>query len=69
MASVSEVAVGEVAHINRRRAKMPRIAGLIVKQEEAVYHVISRTALDGYVIGGVEKDLLLTLIRKLSRVF
>jgi len=28
---------------------MPRIARLIVKEEEAVYHVMSRTALDGYV--------------------
>ncbi|MBL7225252.1 MAG: transposase [Desulfobacteraceae bacterium] len=48
---------------------MPRIARLIVKQEEAVYHVMSRTALDGYVIGDVEKDFLLNLIKKLSRVY
>jgi len=26
---------------------MPRIARLIVKEEDAVYHVMSRTALDG----------------------
>jgi len=48
---------------------MPRIARLIVKQEEAVYHVMSRTALDGYVIGDVEKDFLFNLIKKLSRVY
>jgi len=33
---------------------MPRIARMIIKGEPAVYHVISRTALDGYVIGDVE---------------
>ena len=32
---------------------MPRIARLIVKEEETVYHVMSRIALDGYVIGDV----------------
>ncbi len=48
---------------------MRRIARLIVKQEEAVYHVMSRTALDGYVIGDVEKDFLFNLIKKLSRVY
>ena len=29
---------------------MPRIARIIVKGEDMVYHVISRTALDGYVM-------------------
>jgi len=48
---------------------MPRIARLIVKEEEAVYHVMSRTALDGYVIGDVEKDFLLNLIKRLSKVY
>ena len=48
---------------------MPRIARLIVKEEEAVYHVMSRTALDGYVMGDVEKDFLLHLIKRLSRVY
>ena len=48
---------------------MPRIARLIVKEEDAVYHIISRTALDGYVMGDVEKDFLLNLIKRLSRVY
>ena len=48
---------------------MPRIARLIVKEEDAVYHVMSRTALDGYVMGDVEKDFLLYLIKRLSRVY
>ena len=30
---------------------MPRIARLIVKGEPAVYHVVSRAALDGFVLG------------------
>ena len=46
---------------------MPRIARLVVKEEEAVYHVISRTALDGYVLGDVEKDFLLQHIRWLAK--
>jgi len=48
---------------------MPRIARLIVKEEDAVYHVMSRTALDGYVMGDVEKDFLLNLIKRLSSVY
>ncbi len=33
---------------------MPRIARLIVKGEPAVYHVVTRTALDGFVLAEVE---------------
>ncbi len=35
---------------------MPRIARLIVKGEPTVYHVMSRTALDGFVLGNIEKE-------------
>ncbi len=48
--------------------KMPRIAGLVVKGEPAVYHVVSRTAVDGFVLGDVEKGYLLDLIKRLSSV-
>ena len=48
---------------------MPRIARMVLKGEPAVYHVISRTALDGFVLGDVEKDYLLKLIRRLSSVY
>lgn len=48
---------------------MPRIARMIVKGESAVYHIVSRTALDGYVLRDVEKDYLLNLIRRLSRIY
>lgn len=46
---------------------MPRIARLKVKGEPALYHVMSRTALDGFVLGDVEKDYLLKLIQKLGK--
>ena len=48
---------------------MPRIARLVVKEEEAVYHVMSRTALDGYVLGDIEKNFLLQHIRWLAKVY
>ncbi len=47
----------------------PRIARLIVKGEPAVYHVVSRTALDGFVLGDVEKEYLLDHIKRLSSVY
>ena len=48
---------------------MPRIARMKVKGEPAVYHVISRTTLDGFVLGDVEKDYLVNLIKHLSAVY
>jgi REP element-mobilizing transposase RayT len=48
---------------------MPRIARIVVKGEPAVYHVVSRTALDGFVLQDVEKDYLLKLIKHLSAVY
>jgi len=48
---------------------MPRNARMIVEGEAAVYHVISRTALDGFVLGDVENDYLLKLIKDLSAVY
>lgn len=48
---------------------MPRIARMIVKEGPAVYHVMSRTALDGFVIGDVEKEYLFKLIKQLSAVY
>ncbi len=48
---------------------MPRIPRLVVKGPNVAYHVVSRTALDGFVLGPEEKDHLLSLIRWLSSVF
>ncbi len=48
---------------------MPRIPRLLVKGEPAVYHVMSRTALDGFVLQNPEKDRLLQIIQQMSQVF
>ncbi|MDD2388758.1 MAG: hypothetical protein PHP23_03380 [Desulfobacterales bacterium] len=48
---------------------MPRTSRMIVSNETAVYHVMSRTALDGFPIGDVEKDFLLGLIKRFSKLY
>ncbi len=48
---------------------MPRIARMVVKGEDAIYHIISKTTLPGYVLGDIEKDYLLNLIKWMSDVF
>ena len=48
---------------------MARIPRLLVKGEDTIYHIISRTALPGYVLGDVERDYLLGLIKSLSGIF
>ncbi len=35
---------------------MPRYARLIVENKETIYHIVSRTALDGFPFGAYEKD-------------
>ena len=48
---------------------MARIPRLLVKGEDTIYHIVSRTALPGYVLGDVEKGYLLGLIKNLSGLF
>ncbi|WP_321413566.1 transposase [uncultured Desulfobacter sp.] len=48
---------------------MPRTPRLMLKGEESVYHVMSRTALPGYPFGDVEKDYMVQLIQQLSRLY
>src|SRR3990172_8720129 len=48
---------------------MARIARLLVKGEPAVYHVICRSALDGFALGDVEKEHFVKLLRELSSVY
>lgn len=48
---------------------MPRKPRLVVEGEAAVYHVMSRTALDGFVLGDAEKDHLLQLIQHYSAIY
>jgi REP element-mobilizing transposase RayT len=48
---------------------MPRASRLLVDDQPAVYHVMSRTALDGFPLGDVEKDRLVDLIRHFSSIY
>jgi len=48
---------------------MPRTSRMIISDETAVYHVMSRTALDGFPMGDIEKDFLLGLIKRFSRLY
>ena len=48
---------------------MPRTSRLIISDQKAVYHVMSRTALDGFPLKDVEKDFMLNLIKKLSALY
>ena len=48
---------------------MPRIARMKIKEGPGVYHVMSRTALDGLVLGSVEKEFFLNLVKRLSKVY
>jgi REP element-mobilizing transposase RayT len=48
---------------------MPRTTRLIVNDETAVYHVMSRTALDGFPLGEVEKDFMLDLIKRYAALY
>jgi REP element-mobilizing transposase RayT len=47
-------------------ARMPRF---LIPHQQTTYHVISRTALDGYPFGEQEKGLLLATIKQLSAVY
>jgi putative transposase len=48
---------------------MPRTPRMVIGDETAVYHVMSRTALDGFPLGDIEKDFMLDLIRRYSSLY
>ena len=48
---------------------MPRISRMIIQNQTAIYHVMSRTALDGFPLEAFEKDYLLELIKRMSGLF
>ncbi len=48
---------------------MPRTPRLIIDDQRTVYHVMSRTALDGFPLGDAEKDFLLDLIRRYAALY
>ena len=48
---------------------MPRIPRMVINEETTVYHVMSRTALDGFPLGDIEKDFMLDLIRRYASLY
>ena len=48
---------------------MPRTQRLIINDQSTVYHVMSRTALDGFPLGDIEKDYMLDLIRRYAALY
>ena len=48
---------------------MPRVSRMVIQNQTAVYHVMSRTALDGFPLEVFEKDFLLDLIKRMSGLF
>ena len=42
---------------------------MIIADEKAIYHVMSRTALDGFPLQDVEKDFMLDLIKRFSALY
>ena len=48
---------------------MPRIPRMVIDNETTVYHVMSRTALDGFPLGDIEKDFMIDLIKRYSGLY
>ena len=48
---------------------MPRTQRMIVDDQSTVYHVMSRTALDGFPLGDIEKDFMLDLLRRYAALY
>jgi REP element-mobilizing transposase RayT len=48
---------------------MPRTQRMIIEDQSTVYHVMSRTALDGFPLGDIEKDFMLDLIRRYAALY
>ena len=48
---------------------MPRTQRMKIDDQSTVYHVMSRTALDGFPLGDIEKDFMLDLIRRFAALY
>ncbi len=48
---------------------MARIPRILITGDSTAYHIISRTALDGYPMDDVEKDFFVAQVEKLSRLY
>jgi len=42
---------------------------VLISGEQAVYHVMSRTALDGFPFGDAEREYLVSLINRLQKIY
>mgnify|MGYP003566015419 CR=1 FL=1 len=47
---------------------MPRISRMLNKGEKTVYHVISRTVLDGFPFGDVEKEEMVKITKRFAKL-
>ena len=48
---------------------MPRTSRMIIPNEKAVYHVMSRTALDGFPLKDVEKEFVAANYQRFKHLF
>jgi putative transposase len=48
---------------------MPRYARMVVEGETAIYHIMSRTALDNYPFDDIDKDKFLEILKKFSAIY
>ncbi len=48
---------------------MPRIPRMVINEKTTVYHIMSRTALDGFPLGDIEKDFMMDLIKSYSGLY
>jgi len=48
---------------------MPRTSRMIISDQRTVYHVMSRTALDGFPFQEIEKDQMVDIIRRFSLLY
>jgi REP element-mobilizing transposase RayT len=54
---------------NTEESTMPRSTRLIIPDQWAVYHVMFRTALDGFLFQDIDKDRMVDVIRKFSSLY
>lgn len=48
---------------------MARSLRMVISEEKAIYHIISKTALDGLPFGDIEKDELVSIIQRFSALY
>jgi len=48
---------------------MPRTSRMLNNGEKTVYHIISRTALDGFPFGDIEKEEFVKIVKQINSVY